>query len=131
MITHTPMRSQVMSSLLLAAFLVLIPACSLAADDGFVAGTGDVPLMAGLVEATDGALIFDAAAGRIVEVRASGPVAADAVLRFYDQTLPQLGWLQTGPGRYAREGEALVLDVTGGAASVDVRFILRPAAASR
>ena len=76
----------------------------------------DLPLMAGLTELTEAGLLFDKPEGRIVEAFAqssanNGPQAQE-VLRFYEQSLPQLGW-QAGqePNTYFREKEKLVLQI--------------------
>lgn len=98
------------------------------AEDGrFLSVIDDLPLMAGLDEAGDG-VQFATPQGRIAEVTARGRVSRAQVLKFYADTLPQLGWSRTGDGRFAREGEtlALVFDESGGALSV--RFSVTPGA---
>ena len=100
-----------------------------AAQEGkeFIAGIEDLPVMPGLAEIADAGLIFDKPSGRIVEAYAQGEVGEQAVLDFYQETLPQLGWLSQADNRYAREGEELTLQVraseTGG---VVVMFRLAP-----
>ena len=93
----------------------------------FIAGIEDLPVMPGLAEIADAGLIFDKPSGRIVEAYAQGEVGEQAVLDFYQETLPQLGWLSQADNRYAREGEELTLQVraseTGG---VVVMFRLAP-----
>lgn len=109
-----------------AAIFVTLP---LAAQEGkeFIAGIEDLPVMPGLAEIADAGLIFDKPSGRIVEAYAQGEVGEQAVLDFYQETLPQLGWLSQADNRYAREGEELTLQVraseTGG---VVVMFRLAP-----
>ncbi len=98
----------------------------------FVTAIDDLPLMPGLIEASDDAMVFDAPAGRIVEAYASGAVSRNQVLEFYARTLPQLGWQRAGDGRFRREGEILKLEFPdGGAQAPDltVRFALSPARA--
>ena len=97
----------------------------------FVSGIEDLPLMPGLVEVAEAGLVFDAPGGRIVEAYASGAVDRDAVLRFYAETLPQLGWQRLGAARFRREGETLDVEFSGaaGAAPLTVRFALSPTAA--
>lgn len=106
------------------------------AQDGggvaFVSGIEDLPLMAGLVEAPDDALVFDSPVGRIVEAYASGDVTVGAVLDFYGAALPQLGWRSLERGRFRREDEILRLEfpqADSGERKTDlvVRFALRPA----
>jgi hypothetical protein len=115
----------------LAAFLVAVMAVAGAHADEpvvFVAAIDDLPLMPGLVEAADAGMVFDAPAGRIVEAFASGSVERDAVLKFYAETLPQLGWQAAGTTTFLREGETLDLEFAEVTAdSLTVRFALSPA----
>ncbi len=104
--------------------LLLAPAPALA--QGFVAGTEDVPLMPGLAPVAGSALTFDKPQGRIVEAQASGPLARDAVQRFYAATLPQLGWKPAGADAWRREGEMLRLDFHGSDGALTVGFTLSP-----
>jgi len=93
----------------------------------YLSGVDDLPLMAGLEEAPDQGVIFDTPDGRIVEAYASGPVDAGRVREFYQTSLPQLGWSQTGPGQYVREGEQLTLEILNSdPTSTAVRFQLKP-----
>lgn len=106
-------------------------ACLLAATvtqaaDRFVTGIADLPLMPGLEEIADSAMVFSKPEGRIVEVAARGAVAADAVRRFYDQALPQLGWRRLGAQGWQRENEVLRLDMTSGKDGLVVQFSLTP-----
>lgn len=116
--TPTLLPYALVLAVLLAAFPVL-------AGAAFVSGTEDVPLMAGLAEQGEGALEFDTAEGRIVQVTARGGPSADAVRAFYKETLPQLGWTTAGADLWRREGEELRLEFPAPGA---VRFILAPVA---
>lgn len=119
---------------LLAAFVILLSGASSPVAQGggpvaFVSGIEDLPLMPGLQEAPEGALVFDTPAGRIVEAYASGPFPEKAVLAFYADTLPQLGWRSRDGGVYAREGEVLRIEFPAGektAGVLTVRFALAP-----
>ncbi len=98
--------------------------------DGFVDGIEDLPLMSGLAETEGGSLIFDSAAGRVVEAYAVGAVDAAEVTAFYGRSLPQLGWTQVGPTMFRREGEILVIeyiDEAAGSGPLTVRFAVSPA----
>lgn len=77
----------------------------------FIAGIEDLPVMPGLTEIPEAGLVFDKPAGRIVEAYAQGEVRERAVLDFYRQTLPELGWHPQADDRYAREGEELTVQV--------------------
>jgi len=94
--------------------------------DGFVSGIEDLPLMQGLEE-TEGGMVFDSPAGRIVEAVAVGKVSREDVLDFYIETLPQLGWTPAGQGVFRREGEVLRIEFPGRDGSgTTVRFALSP-----
>lgn len=114
------------------ALLAAAPAGGLAATvpaaTGFVAGMGDVPAMPGLEPVAAESMVFDKPGGRIVETVMRGPVDRRAVLAFYGQTLPQLGWKAVSQTRFIREGEELRLEIgAGGAAGhTTVRFALTP-----
>src|SRR5215469_11521233 len=92
-------------ALLLAAFL-----SQAWAEDRFVAGINDLPLMAGLAPVAGQNVVFDAPGGRVVEAWAAGSVTREAVLSFYGSTLPQLGWTIAAPDLFRREGETLRLE---------------------
>lgn len=118
----------------LGSFLVPIPPALAAppavADSGpFVPGFTDVPVMPGLATAESEPLVFDKPGGRIVQAVLSGQVPRQAVLAFYDQTLPQLGWRRTADRVFVREGEELRLEFPQPAsrkAATAVRFTLTP-----
>lgn len=123
-------------AMLLAALLSpgwLSPA---GAEDRFVAGINDLPLMTGLAPVAGQNVVFDAPGGRIVEAWAEGSVTREAVLSFYGSTLPQLGWTVAAPDLFRRDGETLRLEFPpgapqGGAASAAsggllIRFYLSP-----
>ena len=107
---------------------VLAAAVGAAAQERFVGGTEDLPLMAGLSEVSRRGMVFDTPAGRIVEAYARGPVSRDQVLDFYAATLPQLGWRPDGAASFRREDEVLKLSfpsTDGG--GLMVLFTLAPA----
>lgn len=93
---------------------------------GFVQGTEDVPLMAGLEPLRGASLEFDAPGGRLMETYARGPLSAADVLGFYRRTLPQLGWHAVGNQSFVRESERLDIEFTGAAPDLIVRFSLSP-----
>ncbi len=91
----------------------------------FLSVMEDLPLAPGLEEQA-GALQFDSPTGQIVEATASGNIKADAVLNFYAETLPQLGWEKIGEGAYRRDKEVLRIETSGHKMPVQVRFRLVP-----
>lgn len=76
----------------------------------FVRGTDDLPVAPGLTQRPDDGLVFEVPQGRIVTAYLEGRVGMDDVIAFYTRTLPQLGWQPAGPGRFARAGEALMIE---------------------
>lgn len=114
-----------LSAVLIALAVSIAPA---AAPAAFVPGTEDVPLAPGLSAMADDALVFDNPSGRIVQAVATGTSDADAVTRFYAETLPQLGWARGSDGRWTRAGEVLDIAIAMEAASrrLTVRFQLSP-----
>lgn len=111
----------------------LLPGRALAA---FLPGTADVPLAPGLTADADDLLVFDNPSGRIIQVTATGTGPGngepEAVLNFYIDTLPQLGWVKaTEPGSAAqsmwiRQGESLTITVEPQTRALAVRFQLSP-----
>lgn len=92
----------------------------------FVTGTGDLPLMAGLREVPERAVVFETARGRIVEAYAVGYLSAERVRSFYRDSLPQLGWRATGDLTFRREGEVLTLGFPSRGEPLTVRFRIAP-----
>lgn len=119
------LRARAAAALILLA-TAFLPGGALAA---FVPGTEDVPLAPGLTASADDALVFDNPTGRIVQATATGTSDADAITRFYAETLPQLGWSRGKDGRWARGDEVLDIAIAMDAASrrLSVRFQLSPA----
>ncbi len=102
-------------------------ASSIVRADDFLAGFEDVPVMPGIEVIGDAGVAFDTPAGRIVEAYASGNVTREAVRKFYQTALPQLGWTRTGALIFSRDGEKLTLELLGTGDAVTVRFELGPA----
>jgi len=96
------------------------------AADVFLSRLEDLPLAPGLSEDAAAGLSFDSAGGRIVEAYARGDLTEDQVLRFYQETLPQLGWTAEGERQYRRGGERLRLDLTRSGQGLTVHYSLSP-----
>ena len=97
-------------SLFLLSLSLLWPFSTQAAV--FIEGLEDVPLMDGLKQIPKDTLSFGNEEGRLVEVYLSGAkVGFKNVAKFYQETLPQLGWTFQGQRDdtliFYREGEAL------------------------
>ena len=113
--------------LLFAAMLLVLPwSGPTAAEADFFSGSADLPLMPGLEEQADAAVNFDSPYGRIADAVAAGAVARADVLAFYRETLPALGWRQTGDARFRRENEVLELRFAQEPLRLVVRFSLAP-----
>lgn len=95
-----------------------------AAEPEFIAGLNDVPVMPGLAPLGE-TLVFDKPTGRIAEAVFTSRSNADAVAKFYAETLPQLGWRAAGRNRFVRDHEELALHLTGNGAST-LRIVLQP-----
>ena len=104
---------------------ILAATMTLAADR-FVSGIADLPLMPGLDEVDDSAVVFSKPEGRIIEVSAYGAVTRDAVRAFYDRTLPQLGWRKLQAMVWQRENELLRFDMRDDPKGLVIQFSLTP-----
>jgi hypothetical protein len=117
--------------LLILVFFLLLP-CSAEAETRFFTSLYDVPVMPGLTEVVELALVFDKPGGRIAEAAAFSKNTDEAAIRrFYTASLSQMGWQAAGEGRYRREGEILEISFEKSNTSPDNRnmvyFTLRPA----
>ena len=116
-----------MRKLLLLTLILLCPALA-GAGEAFLTAIEDVPLAPGLAEQAAGGMVFDSPTGRIVEAVANGPVPAEQIKAFYTQTLPQLGWSDSGQMTFKRDNEILriTIDSAPQKGAALVRFNLAP-----
>lgn len=105
---------------------IWLSAAGALAGERFLSAIADLPLMDGLTETPNSAVVFSKPEGRIVEVAAEGAVARAAVVAFYRRTLPQLGWRLAGDGAFVRERERLSLEFSRTAGRLVVQFSLTP-----
>ena len=96
------------------------------ATTDFLSILPEIPLPAGFVEYTEEAIVFDKPAGRIAEAAAFGATDAEVVRQFYADTLPSLGWQESGELVWLRDSEELRLEILAEEAATQVRFFLRP-----
>jgi len=96
------------------------------AAERFVANLGELPLMPGLVEQTEKRLIYEKPEGRIVSAVAVGTPVAAAIMEFYAETLPELGWRKLSETVYRREKEILRLTITTFASQREVQYKIAP-----
>jgi hypothetical protein len=120
----------IIASLLLAVPLKAAAWCedtaALSKSD-FIDAIGDVPLHKDLYIADDFVTIYDTPAGRIVDVTAYGTIAPELALRYYETTLPALGWHPLAKNTYRRGDEMLSLSVeTDECPGFILKFSVRP-----
>ena len=115
---------------LVVALAGLLFASNLRADD-FFDGFPDLPLMSGLTERPEAAVVFDHATGQVATAVATGPVEPAAIRRFYRRTLPPLGWVPecaarscAPPDRFRRDGQILELELSSDLAGTAARFLI-------
>lgn len=114
------------SFLLLAFCLLAMPV--LAAEEHFFEALYDVPVMPGLEELPDQAMLFDKPDGRIASVVAASKTLGEAdINRFYDETLQQMGWKKGGKNQYVRGSDRLSMDILKRPPLTVVHFTLEPA----
>jgi hypothetical protein len=109
----------------LAAGGLVLSAGSVLAQ-GFVDGFEDLPLAPRLSSMPEAKVAFDTSEGRIVVSFARTVTSRQAVLSFYADALPQLGWKTLSPQRFGREGEVLSIDFVTDGEDLIVRFSLSP-----
>lgn len=102
---------------------LLLPLSAWAGETLYSAVIEDLPLMQGMTEHEDDAVVFDAPAGRIVETFASASFAPRDIVSFYDRSLPPLGWQKMSAAQYVRDGETLKITFEGDSL---VHFSLTP-----
>lgn len=94
----------------LCLILLVLSVNSQAQGADFFSVLDDIPIMQGLTELPEEALIFDKPDGRIVHTAARlNTLSFQTVSSFYEEVLPQLGWMKGDNDRYIREGEVLTL----------------------
>ncbi len=119
----------------LLLFVVALPLATVAsAQEKYLDAVEDMPLMDGLHETGEGGMVFDKPNGRIVRTIAEGRVGLTSARRFYENTLPQLGWVRHKKLEligdllvFDRESERLEIEfvpISGG--KTQVRFSFEP-----
>ena len=86
---------------------------------------GDLPIMPALSVEPALGFAFDSPNGRIVMVFASSAAAAPDIMRFYNKSLPAIGWTG-GDGSWRRGSEALLISEVTTAAGRLWRLMVRP-----
>lgn len=120
------MKKCASKSLLFALALVCAIPTAKAADAYFEA-LYDVPIMKGLEEVKEQAMLFDKPGGRIASVVAvSKTVDPEEIQTFYAESLPQLGWKKTAENQYVRDEDRLALELVKRPPVTVVHFTLSP-----
>ena len=116
----------VIALVLLAAFPAF--AAETAKAPLFFEALYDVPVMPGLEELKDQAMLFDKPDGRIASVMAASKnLNATDISRFYAESLPQLGWRKTAENQYVRGSDRLKMELSKKPPLTVVHFTLSPA----
>lgn len=116
--------------LISSLFFLTMPVKSFA-DTQYLSSLPDIPLMPQMAEMKDADVTFDKAEGRIVQeaVRASN-LTAEQVVKFYNETLPALGWTRVSSAqnssRFSRNGEQLIVNAEKLATEGLVAFAVSP-----
>jgi hypothetical protein len=66
-----------------------------AAQEGGMLNDFDMPLLEGLSENLEGAMLFDSPDGRIINAEATGDIPGARIFAYYKVVLPSLGWKVT------------------------------------
>lgn len=104
-----------------------------APESRFSKAIEDLPLMPGLEVEKDQDMVFVFGAERIAQTTVFGRVDVDDVYYFYQDTLPQLGWIEITPRLYERNGERLHIQARSSNADgmAYVRFEVEPTGSSQ
>ncbi len=116
-------------TLFFAALLCIGTGSPLYASDqtsDFLSVLPDIPLPIQVTETLDSQMDFDSANGRIIQVAASGPVSMKEIIKFYQNTLPQLGWVVKSDQIFLRENEQLKLSFSSENNLTILQFELSP-----
>lgn len=119
---------------IMSVFLMILALCwagasfrTQAEPQRFFSVIQDVPLMPGLSEMADQAVMFDKPGGRFAESLADmGDLAPVSVAEYYARSLPQFGWQKSGENRYIRGHETLILEFEQSSGRALVRVSLSP-----
>ena len=96
------------------------------ANERFVSGFEDLPLMRGMTEATESNVAFDTVHGRVLVSFAQSSEGEEKILAFYKEALSQLGWKFNRDGEFLRGEEILTIDFLPDGDYLAIRFSLEP-----
>ena len=89
----------------------------------FLPGTEDIPLMNGLTQVEETAS-FDNPAERMVLIGAQTNKTRAEILKFYKQTLINLGWHVQNEGKFERGNDSLFIEITPSGKVNQIQFRL-------
>ena len=89
----------------------------------FLPGTEDIPLMAGLTQVEETAS-FDSPAERMVLISAQTNASKTDVLKFYKQSLVNLGWQVKKADLFERGSDSLIIEITPNGKINQIQFRL-------
>jgi formamidopyrimidine-DNA glycosylase len=119
--------SRIFLATLVLLILTGIPLAEAAETPQFFSSVPDMPLMEGLTELTDQTVVFDKPEGRIIEsVALIERLSPGNVLKFYNDTLPQLGWTRIDELSFRRENEVLKVFVEANEGKNFLRLNIAP-----
>lgn len=108
------------------AILLSLAACN-ANKQHYVNGVDELPVPNGFVEKESSNSSFDTVSGRIVDVVYEGKGSLDNIKKYYEDTLPELGWKKQTLNLYKREEETLQLKMErNGGNTILLNFVIRP-----
>lgn len=113
----------------LSIFVVLILSVSgiAKAQERFSSMIEDLPLPALLIEDADNSVLFDKPSGRFIELQAYTQAMSMAeIYRFYERSLPALGWQKIDAENYYRDAERLKIHIEQKDKTNRVIFTLTP-----
>ena len=89
--------SAIRKSLLLFALLIsfILPKMVYSQQSNTISFIDDIPVMETMYVEPEFSFSFDSPSGRIIILIATSDEKEDSVLRFYDEIMPQLGWIMT------------------------------------
>ncbi len=103
--------------------MLLLGATNAGAQEVFMPGTQDIPLMDGLkIDITDD-MNFDTPEGQVIVFDAvNRRKTGQEIRQYYRATLPEMGWKETQTDHYEREGDSITLTVIEAGRPGTVRF---------
>ena len=89
--------SAIRKSLLLFALLIsiILPKMVYSQQSNTISFIDDIPVMETMNVEPEFSFSFDSPSGRIIILIATSDEKEESILRFYDEIMPQLGWIMT------------------------------------